>query len=91
MDKKIICIPVSIHWVKADIMYALRTGLIDFKKDSLRSIAKKIGVRNDCAQIVKHHLEGLVNLGSIDKKHGMYFFETKQYTFKLNKHKKPTQ
>ena len=71
-EKRTVYLKVSVHKIKADIMDAVINKKIDLSKDSLRSIADKIGLSNDSPQKIKHHLEALVTMGTLDKSGGEY-------------------
>ena len=80
MEKVTIYMQVSVHKIKADIMKAIYSEKIDLRKDSLRTIAEKIGLKSNSAQVIKHHLEALVNMGTLDKKEGQYWYIPKGST-----------
>lgn len=80
-------LPVCVHKIKSDIMSLVISGKIDFKVDTLRTIGEKIGLRTDVPQQVKWHLEALVNMGTLEKKNGHYFFNTKKYLTSLDTRK----
>lgn len=67
-------LPISIHVTKANIMRGVINGTIDFKTDTYRSIAEKVEP-GALPQSIKHHLEELVKMGTIDKKSGLYHFD----------------
>lgn len=74
MEKKMIILKVYVHWIKADIMTAITENKVDLDKDSFREIAVKIGMAKVSAQQVKHHLEGLVTMGTLEKIGGKYSY-----------------
>lgn len=69
--KETIKMPVSVHTIQADIWRAIELGYIT-EHMSLREIGKIIDETSP--QKIKHHLEQLRKLGTIDFKDGQYLF-----------------
>ncbi len=76
MERKTVTVKISMHATAANIVLGLQNGIIDLKKDSLRSIGLKIdkGNKSPSAQQIKHHMEQLVKLGIIQKIYGEYVY-----------------
>lgn len=71
MKKETITMRVSVHPIKAKIWDIGTRGLIE-NSTSLRKIGEMIGVSSP--QQIKHHLEAMVKMGSIDYINGNYVF-----------------
>lgn len=71
--ERVVC-EISVHPIQASIIKKLQTGDLDFKKYSLRSVAKTIGIEGASPQKIKHHLEQLVTWGIIHKMYGEYVY-----------------
>lgn len=66
--------PVSVHPFKAKIWEGIQSGKIRTGM-SLREIAKICGEPNASPQQVKHHLQAMVTMGTIDWVNGQYRLE----------------
>lgn len=70
MKKEKVTIKVLLHPTQMKIIKAFRKGL-SYENETLRSLARKIKVK-ESPQLIKHHLDHLVNLGVFDKIQGNY-------------------
>jgi hypothetical protein len=70
MKKKTIVIRVAVHPIKADLWthrHKIKPGM------SFREIGNIIGIKNK-PQLIKHHLDVMVKMGTIDYVGGQYIF-----------------
>lgn len=92
-SKKSVLIPVSVHWIKYEIIEGLKNNRINLSSDSYRGIAEIIGIpKKDkgAAQKIKHHLDALVSMGTLDKINGKYAVDYKKFPFRPPKRWHPT-
>lgn len=75
LKKEFLQVKILVHPYQAAIVKGLESSKINLEVDSLREIAKKIGIEKEpSAQIIKHHLMQLVNLGILQKVYGEYVY-----------------
>ena len=74
MKKEIVITTIALPVYQATMVRLLQSGKIDFKKDSLRDIAKKCGDKKSQPQIAKHHIHQLLKLGVIQFIRGEYVY-----------------
>lgn len=72
MNKVLYAVPIMLSEVQMLIAEGLRKGKIDIKKDTLRGIGKKIGIKNPQAQSIKCAINRLVELGIVQKVYGEF-------------------
>lgn len=87
IDKQIVLMPVCVHVVKAKIMELIMSNKVDINTLTLREIGDLVGIAEDKPQQIKHHLEQLVSMGTLEKRKGSYYFDYEEYK-KLTNDKK---
>ena len=84
IEKQIILMPANVHVVKAKIMELVMSRKVDINTMTLREIGNMIGISEEKPQQVKHHLEQLVSMGTLEKRGGTYFFDHDGYGQLIN-------
>lgn len=78
MKKELVTTTIALHPLQVAIIKGLQSGKINLERDSLRGIAKIIGVKENHPQSVQHHISQLVKLGVIQIIHSQHtYFKTK--------------
>lgn len=76
MKQKVkITIPIYVHRIQAALYTAIVNNSIDPEMDSLRKMAELIDEKKIQPEKIKHHLEQLVKMGALNKRHGGYCFD----------------